>query len=1359
MIADFFEKEYIFNDEDSIWTRQNFEGILYSDGDEVEQRIESIVKNTKDLSVLSDELRPHCTDWPSTYHLSATRANILRPFEKNLKGDILEIGAGCGAITRYLGECGAQVLALEGTLRRASIARARTRDLNNVTVVSDKFDDFKYKNKFDIVTLIGVLEYANLFTDGENPVALMLERAKSFLKPNGKLFIAIENQLGLKYFASAPEDHIGIPMYGVEGWYRKDQPQTYGRKHLHYLVEAAGFSSIKFLAPFPDYKLPVSIVTESGFSCDGFDSAALASQSIRKDPQLPKIMAFSTQLVWPSIVDNGLSMDLSNSFLIVAATRENQELVEPNNLAWHFTSERRKKLCKLTKFVKNNNGEIDVFYKRLDRKKENPVIDRLLNNFLPENDQYRVGEILSNDLNRIICKDGWKVEEVSYFLNIWLNYLSQINRKKYQALYLPKQATLFSGELFDYIPQNIIRANDGTLHVIDKEWVFNDKIEIEFLLFRVLWTVIHSVSKFGMPENSQIITYYDFIDHCMKALGWSISYKNIEKCIELEYQIQSEVAGRSIEPTGVMSWLKNNPIPIQNLWQAVRERDTQIQSLNQAVVERDSQNEKLNQAVGERDRQNERLNQAVEERYSQIERLKQSVGERESQIESLTQSVGAHESQIESLTQSVGERESQIERLNQSVGERDSQIESLNQAVVVRDSQNERLNRAVGERDSLNEKLNRAVEERESQIESLTQSVGERDRHIEGLNQAAGERDSQIEGLNQAVGERDSQVERLNQALGQIFNSISWKITKPVRLLGRILRLEFKEAFAFVHHHHFFVVFKNIFLYASKAFRYLARGDIVGVIERTRYFVQKRSKTSIQKKIDSFSPSAVCVVTPGHTNFVAKLIADRFAFHGWTSRITNEMPLEFFDDLYIVICPQIYDKLPPGERLIIYQLEQSVSSRWFNKEYFKILENSLAVLEYSLKNINFLSTKGISYPHINYLPIGATKNYGVDVFPSEEKPEVLFYGDSFSSPRRQKMLDALSEYYEVEIVNDLFGNELISRLRAAKVVINLHYYESGLLEMPRIQECLSLGIHVVSESSQDQNDYPELDGAVVFFEEGSISGMIDAVRMALNSGPLDIEKSVSKSIAKFEFMFDRFLVSMGFLPTSYVNKMQLPLPKGSSIFGLSMPETIARRNMFLDIKPKDCVVFDGIRRKPGWIGCGLSYSALARHAKANNITSITVMEDDVILPINFESKLNSINRFLSLKHGRWDVFSGVIAALHPEVEIIAVEDFEGQRFVTINKMTSMVFNIYAESAIEMFENWNSEDSDAEKNTIDRYLENKKSIKVVATLPFLVVHREEAHSTLWGFQNTTYVEMITNSQALLGKKVAAFLAKQ
>jgi len=147
------------------------------------------------------------------------------------------------------------------------------------------------------------------------------------------------------------------------------------------------------------------------------------------------------------------------------------------------------------------------------------------------------------------------------------------------------------------------------------------------------------------------------------------------------------------------------------------------------------------------------------------------------------------------------------------------------------------------------------------------------------------------------------------------------------------------------------------------------------------------------------------------------------------------------------------------------------------------------------------------------------------------------------------------------------------------------------------------------------------------------------------------------------------------------------------------------------------------------------------------------------LPHDFELKLNSINRFLAARQSGWDVFSGVIAALNTETEVLAVDDFEGLRFVTINKMTSTVFNIYASSSIDMFTKWNPDDLNAEKNTIDRFLENQKSIKVIATLPFLVGHREEAHSTLWGFQNTTYTEMIANSQALLEAKVAAFLAKE
>lgn len=68
----------------------------------------------------------------------------------------------------------------------------------------------------------------------------------------------------------------------------------------------------------PDYKLPISIVTSSGFESDDFDAAALASQSVRRDPQLPQQLSCA-RARWPAVVENGIGMDLANSFLIAAS--------------------------------------------------------------------------------------------------------------------------------------------------------------------------------------------------------------------------------------------------------------------------------------------------------------------------------------------------------------------------------------------------------------------------------------------------------------------------------------------------------------------------------------------------------------------------------------------------------------------------------------------------------------------------------------------------------------------------------------------------------------------------------------------------------------------------------------------------------------------------------------------------------------------------------------------------------------------------------------------------------------------------------------------------------------------------------
>jgi hypothetical protein len=127
----------------------------YSDGAEHEDFILAALASTRDVSLYSEELRSMIKDWPSEYHFSMERHNLLRHVIIRPEMSILELGCGCGAITRQLGESGAKVTAVEGSLRRARSAAARCRDLENVKVYCSNFQDVEFTEKYDLVTLIG----------------------------------------------------------------------------------------------------------------------------------------------------------------------------------------------------------------------------------------------------------------------------------------------------------------------------------------------------------------------------------------------------------------------------------------------------------------------------------------------------------------------------------------------------------------------------------------------------------------------------------------------------------------------------------------------------------------------------------------------------------------------------------------------------------------------------------------------------------------------------------------------------------------------------------------------------------------------------------------------------------------------------------------------------------------------------------------------------------------------------------------------------------------------------------------------------------------------------------------------------
>lgn len=550
----FIESGYVFDEEAKLWHRPEYHGIAYSDGDEVEGRLAEVISKTTDLSVMSAELRTHCVDWPSLYHLSPERANLLRPFETDLKGDILEIGAGCGAITRYLGECGGRVVALEGTRRRASIARSRTRDLDNVLVVNEVFDSFSYPSCFDAITLIGVLEYANLFTSADNPSLSILKRIRSLLKPDGKLFLAIENQLGLKYLAGAPEDHLGIAMYGVEDRYRADQPKTFGRLELEGLLQEAGFAHSTTFAPFPDYKLPVSIITPQGFETEEFDAAAVILQSVRRDPQLPSELGFSPELTWPVVARNRLGLDLANSFLLVAGG-DLSRTSKNDVLAWHFSTNRREEFCKEAQFIKTQKGNIDVVYRRLsDRPISSTESDTVIFK-LPTRDSYTQGRNFGFGLTSILSREGWRFDELTAYMNLYIDLVAKEAALRGFNVVKSNPKSTLPGALLDLTPQNIIVSTDGSLIAIDKEWSLRDTITLDFLVYRALSAHLNSLPGIGLSGDDFEGSRREFILRAMRNLGWSVTDTDIRQFFDLEARFQEFASSQIMEWATHERWL------------------------------------------------------------------------------------------------------------------------------------------------------------------------------------------------------------------------------------------------------------------------------------------------------------------------------------------------------------------------------------------------------------------------------------------------------------------------------------------------------------------------------------------------------------------------------------------------------------------------------------------------------------------------------------------------------------------------------------------------------------------------------------------------------------------------------------
>ena len=479
---------------------------LYSDGDIEEQ----MLKMAKE-GVTCEELSSEQVSFPVIYHFSDLRANILNWYPIKKSDSVLEIGAGCGAITGTLCEKAGQVTSVELSKRRAQINYYLNEKKDNLTIMVGNLNDMDLGQQYDYVVVNGVLEYAMSFTEGDTPYETFLGKMGSYLKNTGKLLIAIENKLGMKYFAGAPEDHTDIPFFGINGYPENHSVRTFSKTELQELVKKSGFPFQKFYYPYPDYKFPTEIFTDASLTTNHYGK----NYPIYTDKTVD---LFSESAGIEAMKKEQIADRFVNSFLLVAGK---QELEEKEEILYvKLNQGRRKEFRTLTQLVRKEESvwaekkplcpEAENFIaglKKTGAQKPGKGFRNLPCRYENGGIVYPVlsGKTLEDRIRDLVEKEqtdeilrtlkhvyehvfAQRKKEPEYQTKVFKEVFGEHPGKEYYECVSPANIDLICANIFEF---------GDDYEIIDYEWTFDFPVPVAFIMWRMIHELYYRIPKLG----------------------------------------------------------------------------------------------------------------------------------------------------------------------------------------------------------------------------------------------------------------------------------------------------------------------------------------------------------------------------------------------------------------------------------------------------------------------------------------------------------------------------------------------------------------------------------------------------------------------------------------------------------------------------------------------------------------------------------------------------------------------------------------------------------------------------------------------------------------------------------------------
>ena len=577
---------------------------LYQIGKSEEQIIEYIQNHPKEE--YEECIRQEKKD-DIILSLSPIRENLLHGYDFPLNASTLEIGGHLGELTGILCDKSQKVTTVEFSKKRAEVIAKRWEEKENLEIVVGDLNDLQplweqRQEKFDVITLIGVLEFATEIMDEQNPAQALLEYCKSLLKPEGKLLIATNNRFALKSYVGDRDECTHFTFDSITGYKTKSRTYKLGKCEIETLLKQVELPYYQFYYPLPDYKLP------SCFFSDKYLPTSSKINGYFPYYQDDSFVLFSEVDGYDAIVQEDPNMFpfFANSYLIIASKTEFFD----DTKYISFNNYRKQEYQLMTKIKENTVEKVhisEISKPHLEQMKKNvqlleeeniPILDhvqdgKIVNKFVKEKlASQLIGDYRNNPQKILEIVQGYYQKILEYSVPY-----TEIKGKNIFEKYMPEQVSKEQLEQFHYLPNgywDMILKNcfiiDGQYVFFDQEWR-EENVPAEFLLYRSLVNIEKIRDKL---EEYQLFEKLQ-----------------IQEFIEIFQELDNALSTAILDQDMFSFYTKQHPNPVYDA-------DKIVTKMNETLadnLELKKTNENLTTEIIQRDQKIEELQKTIEEIY------------------------------------------------------------------------------------------------------------------------------------------------------------------------------------------------------------------------------------------------------------------------------------------------------------------------------------------------------------------------------------------------------------------------------------------------------------------------------------------------------------------------------------------------------------------------------------------------------------------------------------------------------------------------------------------------------------------------------------------------------------------------